>query len=112
PQGDSHVGLFGAGAIEGNPAHQRLILEGAVVLINPQSIGLGIVGDQDIGPAVAVDIGAYDSQPRFVGLKESRLHGNVLKRTQFARAWARRTKVSIKPGDRVAERARGTVSAP
>ena len=61
-EGDSHIPFGPAEAIEGDAASDGLILECSIFLIDPKMIGLGIVGDENIGPAVSVEVGADDAK--------------------------------------------------
>ena len=47
------------------------ILEGAVSLIDPDLIGHRVVGDVDVGPAVAVEVADGDTQTRAVGARHA-----------------------------------------
>src|SRR5207245_5387749 len=49
---------------DGHAARGGLVLEGAVLLVHPQAVGLAVVGDEDVGPAVAVGVGADDAESR------------------------------------------------
>ena len=44
-QGDAHVALRLAQAVVREPALRRLVAERAVVPVDPQAVGLGVVGD-------------------------------------------------------------------
>ncbi|MFO0890856.1 MAG: hypothetical protein U0790_17135 [Isosphaeraceae bacterium] len=54
--GDPHVGLDLALAVDGDPPAPGDVLEGAVVAVAPEDIGLGVIGDEDVHPAVAVEV--------------------------------------------------------
>src|SRR5205823_7341582 len=53
-------------------APHRLLAEGAVFLIDPEMVGLAVIGHKDVGPTVAVKVGADNTQPRAGGAAESR----------------------------------------
>ena len=64
PQRDSHVGLALPQSVDSDAAKDRLLGKRAVVLVDPQPIGLAVIGHQDVRPAVTVEVGAGHSQPR------------------------------------------------
>src|SRR5262249_43972780 len=76
--GNSHVGLGSSHGVVGNAAGHGLLLEGAVALVNPEVVGLPIVGDQDIWPTVAVEVGAKYTQARPGTRPETCLFAHVL----------------------------------
>ena len=61
-EGDPHVRLRLAQGVVGDAAADRFFREGAVLLVDPEVVGVGVVGDEDIGPAVAGEIEA-DARP-------------------------------------------------
>ena len=58
---DAHARLDPAGGVQGAAALDRFLLERAVVLVDPELGRLFVVGDEDVGPAVAGEIGADDA---------------------------------------------------
>ena len=58
---------------------QPLFLEGAVFAIDEQGIGLGVVGDEDIGPSVVIEIGDGDAHALAGRGAQARFVGDVLK---------------------------------
>src|SRR5215469_8452348 len=59
---DAHARVRTSIAIQGATEGQGFVFESAVMLIDPELVGTQIVGDEDIGPAIAVEVGAYHSQ--------------------------------------------------
>jgi len=72
-QRHAHAGLCLAQGVIGQAANHRFFFEGAVVLVDPKSIRLSVVSDKDVGPAVAVEVGADDPETRAGYLAQSRL---------------------------------------
>ena len=62
-----------AGAVHRRAGQQRRVLERAVVLVDPQLIRLAVVGDVDVDPAVAVEVGGRDAERRAVRAADERL---------------------------------------
>src|SRR5438132_1867771 len=56
--GDSHIRLRFAHGFVSDAARHSLLLERAVALVDPQMVRPGVVGYEDVGPAVAVEVGA------------------------------------------------------
>ena len=51
-------------AVHGHARQQRLVLERAgAALVDPQLVRIAVVGDVEVGPAVAVDVGGEDAEP-------------------------------------------------
>src|SRR5262249_11960390 len=61
-KGDAHVRLGPSHRVDGHAAPDGLLLERAILLIDPQVIGGAVVGDEEIGPAIAVEVRAPDSE--------------------------------------------------
>ena len=61
---DSHVGLGVAARAERRSRGQRAVVEGAVAPVHPQLVLALIVGDEEIEPAVAVEIGRCRAEGR------------------------------------------------
>ena len=59
---DAHAGARDAGLAEGDSRQDRPILERAVALVAVQAVRLGVVGDEDIDPPVAVEVEHGDAQ--------------------------------------------------
>ena len=53
-----------ARGVDRGAGQQRRVLERAVVLVDPQLVGLAVVGDVDVDPAVAVEVGGRDAERR------------------------------------------------
>ena len=60
---DAHAPLFGAVAAIGHARAEALVHKGSVALILVQIIGRRVVGDENIGPAIAVEIAKNDPVP-------------------------------------------------
>ena len=60
---DAHARLGRAVLVDRRAHHQRLVLEAALAAIDPQLIRHRVVGDEHVGPAVAVDIRDDDAEP-------------------------------------------------
>src|SRR5207248_8683911 len=77
PKSNPHVGLCLPQTIEGQAAHGGFFLERPVFLVDPQVVRLFIVGDKNIGPAVAIEIGADYPESWTRKLAKSRFQGYV-----------------------------------
>lgn len=62
-EGDAHVGGRLPHGVISHAAHHRLLLESAVLLVDPQVVRLAVVGDEEVGPVIAVQVGGDDPQP-------------------------------------------------
>ena len=58
---DAHAGFVATVFTGGNSGHQRYIFEGAVMFIEEEEIGPGVVCNRDVGPSVVVEVGEYDA---------------------------------------------------
>ena len=58
-------------------AHIGLVLESAVFLVDPQLIRITVIGDVDVRPAVAVQVGGDDAQSCPVRTGNARLYRDV-----------------------------------
>ena len=54
--GDAHGGRFAAALVERVAGGKAGVLEGAVTFVEVEIIGSGVVGDQQVGLAIAVDV--------------------------------------------------------
>src|SRR5712692_7912700 len=77
PEGDSHIGLGLPQAVEGEAPYDRFFLESPILLVDPQVVRLAIVGDKNVGPAVAVEVGADHAESRTGALSEPRAQGHI-----------------------------------
>ena len=57
-EGRAHVRRGTPHGVEGQPAQRRLFAEGAVVLVDEEPVRAAVVGAEDVGPSVAVEIRA------------------------------------------------------
>ena len=74
---DAHACLGLTIAIHGTAQQHRLIVEDAVALVDPELVVDAVVGDEDIDPAVAVEVSACDTQAVAVGAIEPSLDGDI-----------------------------------
>ena len=82
----THPGLGLTMKVVGDSQNQRVIAEGegarcSDTLVDPQLIGIGVVGDVDVLPAVGVDVEANDSQAGSEGAGQAGGLGDIAKRT-------------------------------
>ena len=56
---DPHTSLGRAFGVDRGAGQGRLVFERAVTLVNPQLIGIGVVGHVYIAPAIRVEIGRH-----------------------------------------------------
>src|SRR5947209_11507938 len=77
-QGDPHVRLCLSQAVVSEAPEQGFLLERAVALVDPEVVRLAVVGDKDVRPTVAVEIGADDTQARPCQLAKTRFQRHVL----------------------------------
>src|SRR5712691_11651048 len=61
---DTHAALGFTVSAEGRARDECRIREGAVVPIDPQLVRLAVVGDEDVDPAVAIEVGGRDAERR------------------------------------------------
>src|SRR5205823_1901318 len=104
-----HVGLGLAHAVVGEAARHGLLLERAVALVDPQVIRFAVVGNKDVRPTVAVEVGAENAETRPRRPAEARLQRDVL---EPDRAWGGAggaAPIVIELGDLASERARPAV---
>ena len=59
----AHTPLFGAVAAIGHARTEALVHKGAVALVLVQIVGSRVIGDENIGPAIAVEIAEDDPVP-------------------------------------------------
>jgi len=57
----AHSGARDAVLAETNPGGNAALLEGSIFLVQVELVGLGVVGDYDVRPAVAVEVEDRDA---------------------------------------------------
>jgi tetratricopeptide (TPR) repeat protein len=67
-----------AGVIVGDPVEQPHLLKGSVAPVQIEEIGLCVIGDEDVRPAVVIEIGNADAHPLAQRLAETGGLGHVL----------------------------------
>jgi len=75
----AHASAYSAGFAEGHANGYADVGEGAVVIVVVKLVGLGVVGDEEIDPAVVVEVEERDAQRFTGGIGETRFFGDVLK---------------------------------
>src|SRR5207253_3847175 len=73
-----HVRFSTAQAVVGEASLHRFLLERSVALVDPQVVGLAVVADEDVGPAIAIEIGTENSQARTGLLAQAGFQGHIL----------------------------------
>src|SRR5260221_188858 len=68
---DGHACFVAAVFAGGDAGDEGDVFEGAVVIVEEKKIGPGVVGDGDVGPAVAVEIGENDAHAFCFGLADA-----------------------------------------
>ena len=63
--------------VVGHAAGHGLVGEGAVAFVDPEAVRLGVVGDEYVGPPVAVEVGAHHPQTRPGKLTQAGRQGHV-----------------------------------
>ena len=74
---DAHAGAGFAFFAEGDAGFDGHILESAVALIAIELVGLGVVGDEQVGPAVAIVVEHGDAERFRTGVEDAALGGDV-----------------------------------
>ena len=74
---DAHAGLRLAVQIDRAAPRQRKILEPPAAVVEPQLIRRAVVGDEDVDPAVAVEVAGDDAKAVADGRAYSRPIGDV-----------------------------------
>src|SRR2546421_12148170 len=59
---NTHASLSFAVPVDGSPGQKRFVLKGAVLSVNPELVGIAIVSDVNIHPAVAIKIRGNHTQ--------------------------------------------------
>ena len=77
--GDSHARLGHTARVVGGAGEQRNILECPVALIEPKLVGVPVIGDVDIRPAVAVEVRAHHPEPAAKSEIDPRLDRRITK---------------------------------
>ena len=78
---NAHISKFHALAAQSHAGEQTYLFERSVVFIVVEIIWYGIVGHQQIGPAVVIIVYPHDAQAIIANvIMHSRLHGNFFKR--------------------------------
>src|SRR6516162_2291904 len=78
---DPHAGMRAAIAIQSTTEGQGLVLEGAIMLIDPELVGTQIVGDKNVGPPIPVEVGAHHAQGPVKLAADSRTQRYILEST-------------------------------
>ena len=73
----AHAGARHSIFAEGNPRRDRLLLEGPVLLVEVELVGLRVIGEQDVGPTVAVVVENRKAQALRSWIVESGFLGGV-----------------------------------
>ena len=81
---DSHAGARFAFAAEGDSGLDGGIFEGAVALVAVKLVGLSVVGDEQIGPAVAVLVEQGDAERFRTAVEDSAGGGDIFERAVAA----------------------------
>ena len=97
--GDAHVRRRAAQAGVSHPARDRLLFESAVAPIDEKPIGQSIIGDENVRPAVAIEVRAHDLHRLARRGCETGRNGHVLKTRRRAGGPAR-AEVAIEPRER------------
>ena len=63
--------------MQATPATQALLLESEAAPVAEQVIGRQVVGDEQVDPAVVVDVDGDDAQAAAVAIDDARLGGHV-----------------------------------
>src|SRR6185437_939555 len=93
---NAHVRFRLSHRVESDTARESLLLENAVLLINPQVIGFAIVGHEDVRPTIAIEVGAQHAERRTTRAFKPRRSGYVLKANPWRLAAVGTTEVVIK----------------
>src|SRR5690242_19803201 len=75
--GDTHVRLRLAHGVASDAPHGGFLAERAVALIDPEMVRFAVIGNEDIRPAVAVEIRTEDSKPGAGETAQSGLHCDI-----------------------------------
>src|SRR5262249_11702357 len=111
-EGDAHSGLGLAHRVVSHTALHGLLAERTVMLVDPQAVRRAVVGDENVGPAVAVEVGAHHAQARTGERADARGFGYVFESHTcgFASTGPRSgAHIVEQSADAPAERSRGTV---
>src|ERR1700722_5848708 len=73
----SHAGFGAAIFTESRVGLAGRVSEGAVSVIEVKKISLGVIGDENVGPAVAIQVGQHYCQAFAVGFGQTGFFGNV-----------------------------------
>ncbi len=74
---DTHAGAGHAVFTEGDAGGDSLLLEGAVLLVQVELVGLGVVGEENVGPAIVVVVEDGDAEAFGSGVKEAGFLGGI-----------------------------------
>ena len=77
---DPHARLAAPRAVHGHAVQQGAVGEGPVLLVDPQLVGLAVVGHVDVEPTVAAEIGGQDAEGRPVLAPRAGAGRHVLER--------------------------------
>ena len=72
---DAHARADAAGGVVARARGVGGILEGAVAPVEEHEIRAEVIGDVEVGPAVAVEVGGDDAQPPAVAAADARRAG-------------------------------------
>src|SRR5206468_998533 len=75
--GDAHAALGQSLGVEGGSREQALLLERAASAVEPELVGGAVVGDVEVEPAVAVEVGGHDAEPGTERLRDAGRLGDV-----------------------------------
>src|SRR5215472_11732202 len=73
----THPGARHSILAEADPGGDSLLLEGPVSFVHVKFVRLGVVGDQDVRPAIAIGVKNRDAQALRGGILESGLPGGI-----------------------------------
>ena len=75
---DAHAASACAVGVDRAAREQRFVGEGAVAAVEPEEVGLHVVGDEEVGVAVAVEVAGDDAQRRPAAVGEPAARRDVL----------------------------------
>ena len=67
--------------VVGRTQHHRVVDERAVALVDPEVVGIGVVGDVDVEPAVVVEVGGHDAETGVLDAGDAGTAAHVLEAT-------------------------------
>ena len=78
---ETHSGLADAVAVVGGAQQHRIVAKRPVTLIDPEVVGVGVVRDVDIDPAVVVEVGGDHTQTAQLHASDTGGSGAILERS-------------------------------